>query len=128
MFITFLVSSIAHELVMSCITKKLRGYGFVAMMLQLPIVAIQQSKYFRGKTTLRVSTNYSPTGPERIKNMKEQKKREREKWTCLTYAIEHIFLAVDDLRSRLCKYTTLKFYTAQLINVSWQMCALYVLV
>ncbi|KOC17310.1 putative sterol o-acyltransferase (APE2) [Aspergillus flavus AF70] len=53
MFITFLVSSIAHELVMSCITKKLRGYGFVAMMLQLPIVAVQQSKYFRGKTTLR---------------------------------------------------------------------------
>ncbi|OOO04118.1 membrane bound O-acyl transferase MBOAT family protein [Aspergillus oryzae] len=73
MFITFLVSSIAHELVMSCITKKLRGYGFVAMMLQLPIVAVQQSKYFRGKTTLRVSTNYSPTEPERKK--KEQKKR-----------------------------------------------------
>ena len=73
MFITFLVSSIAHELVMSCITKKLRGYGFVAMMLQLPIVAIQQSKYFRGTTTLRVSTNYSPTEPERKKM--EQKKR-----------------------------------------------------
>ncbi|THC90861.1 hypothetical protein EYZ11_009674 [Aspergillus tanneri] len=51
-FITFLVSSIAHELVMSCITKKLRGYGFIAMMLQLPIVAVQKSKYLRGKTTL----------------------------------------------------------------------------
>ncbi|EAU36297.1 conserved hypothetical protein [Aspergillus terreus NIH2624] len=52
MFITFLVSSIAHELVMSCITKKLRGYGFCAMMLQLPIVAVQKSRYFRGQTTL----------------------------------------------------------------------------
>jgi sterol O-acyltransferase len=55
MFITFLVSSIFHELVMSCITKKLRGYGFLAMMLQLPIIAIQKSKYFRDKTTLNVS-------------------------------------------------------------------------
>ncbi|PYI27072.1 sterol o-acyltransferase [Aspergillus indologenus CBS 114.80] len=52
MFITFLVSAIAHELVMSCITKKLRGYGFLAMMLQLPIVAVQQSKYIKGKTIL----------------------------------------------------------------------------
>ncbi|KAL2826057.1 MBOAT, membrane-bound O-acyltransferase family-domain-containing protein [Aspergillus cavernicola] len=52
MFITFLVSSVFHELVMSCITKKLRGYGFLAMMLQLPIIAIQKSKYFRDKTTL----------------------------------------------------------------------------
>ncbi|KAL3477922.1 MBOAT, membrane-bound O-acyltransferase family-domain-containing protein [Aspergillus californicus] len=52
MFITFFVSSVFHELVMSCITKKLRGYGFLAMMLQLPIIAIQKSKYFRDKTTL----------------------------------------------------------------------------
>lgn len=55
MTITFLVSSLAHELVMSCITKKMRGYGFLAMMLQLPIVTVQKSKYFRGKTTLNVS-------------------------------------------------------------------------
>ncbi|KAJ5294728.1 hypothetical protein PENANT_c014G04270 [Penicillium antarcticum] len=52
MLITFLVSSIFHELVMSCITKKLRGYGFLAMMLQLPIVAVQKSRFFRGRTTL----------------------------------------------------------------------------
>ncbi|KAK2738192.1 hypothetical protein FQN57_007167 [Myotisia sp. PD_48] len=51
MAITFLVSSIAHELVMVCITKKLRGYGFLAMMLQLPIVAVQRSKFVRGKKT-----------------------------------------------------------------------------
>ncbi|KAJ5679006.1 Sterol O-acyltransferase ACAT/DAG/ARE [Penicillium macrosclerotiorum] len=52
MFITFLVSSVFHELVMSCITKKLRGYGFIMMMLQLPIVAVQKSSFFRGRTTL----------------------------------------------------------------------------
>lgn len=54
MVTTFLVSSVAHELVMSCITKKLRGYGFLAMMLQLPIVAIQKSRTLRGRTTLNV--------------------------------------------------------------------------
>ncbi|GLI78052.1 sterol O-acyltransferase 2 [Penicillium ochrochloron] len=52
MFITFLVSSIFHEVVMSCITKKLRGYGFGAMMLQLPIVAVQKSRFFKGRKTL----------------------------------------------------------------------------
>lgn len=55
MFITFLVSSIGHELVMGCITKKLRGYGFLAMMSQLPIVAIQRSKLVRGRRVLNVS-------------------------------------------------------------------------
>lgn len=49
MMITFFVSSLGHELIMGCITKKLRGYGFVAMMLQLPIVAIQRSKLVRGR-------------------------------------------------------------------------------
>jgi len=51
MFITFLVSALAHELVMSCITKKLRGYGFLLMMLQLPIIAIQRSKLLREAKT-----------------------------------------------------------------------------
>lgn len=61
MFITFLVSSIGHELVMGCITKKLRGYGFLAMMSQLPIVAIQRSRFVRGKRVLNVSyTLFSP--------------------------------------------------------------------
>lgn len=55
MLITFLVSSVFHEVVMSCITKKLRGYGFICMMLQLPIVAVQKSRFFRGRTTLNVS-------------------------------------------------------------------------
>lgn len=44
-----------HELIMGCITKKLRGYGFVAMMLQIPIVALQRSPIVRGKDLFNVS-------------------------------------------------------------------------
>ena len=50
--ITFLISALAHELVMGCITRKFRGYGFFAMMLQMPIVMIQRSKWVRGRTLL----------------------------------------------------------------------------
>lgn len=42
--ITFLVSAIGHEIVMVCITKKIRGYGFLAQMSQLPIVMLQRTK------------------------------------------------------------------------------------
>lgn len=49
--ITFLISAVGHEIVMACITKKLRGYGFVCQMLQLPIVMLQRTKYVRGKKT-----------------------------------------------------------------------------
>lgn len=52
--ITFFISAIAHELVMFCITKKLRGYGFFAMMLQMPIVMAQRSRWLRGRTLLNV--------------------------------------------------------------------------
>ncbi|KAI4179315.1 MAG: hypothetical protein L6R41_007911 [Letrouitia leprolyta] len=47
--ITFLLSALGHELVMGCITKKLRGYGFLAQMLQLPIVALQRTRWVKGK-------------------------------------------------------------------------------
>ncbi|KAI9874094.1 MAG: hypothetical protein M1830_010194 [Pleopsidium flavum] len=47
--ITFLISAFGHELVMGCITKKLRGYGFLAQMMQLPIVMLQRTKYVRGR-------------------------------------------------------------------------------
>ena len=47
--LTFFVSALLHELIMGCITKKLRGYGFVAMMLQIPIVGMQRSRLFRGR-------------------------------------------------------------------------------
>ncbi|KAF2637214.1 hypothetical protein P280DRAFT_112095 [Massarina eburnea CBS 473.64] len=50
--ITFFISALAHELVMGCITRKFRGYGFIAMMLQMPIVMVQRSKWVRGRTLL----------------------------------------------------------------------------
>ncbi len=50
--ITFLVSAVGHEIVLACITKKLRGYGFICQMLQLPIVALQQTPWVKGKRTL----------------------------------------------------------------------------
>lgn len=50
--ITFLISALGHEIVMACITKKLRGYGFVCQMSQLPIVMLQRTKWVRGKKTL----------------------------------------------------------------------------
>ncbi|KLU91453.1 sterol O-acyltransferase 2 [Magnaporthiopsis poae ATCC 64411] len=49
--ITFLISAVGHEIVMGCITKKLRGYGFVCQMLQLPIFALQRTRWIRGKHT-----------------------------------------------------------------------------
>ncbi|KAF2139571.1 uncharacterized protein K452DRAFT_320226 [Aplosporella prunicola CBS 121167] len=51
-FITFFISALGHELVMGCITKKLRGYGAFALMLQIPIVMVQRSKWVRGRTLL----------------------------------------------------------------------------
>ncbi|KAH9861297.1 hypothetical protein IAQ61_011034 [Plenodomus lingam] len=50
--LTFLISALAHELVMGCITRKFRGYGFMAMMLQMPIVMVQRSKWVKGRTLL----------------------------------------------------------------------------
>ena len=61
--ITFLISALGHELVMGCITKKLRGYGFFAQMMQLPIVAIQRTQIVRSKTLFNVSeTHFDPIG------------------------------------------------------------------
>jgi len=50
--ITFVISALAHELIMGCITRKFRGYGFVAMMLQGPIVLVQRNRWVRGKHLL----------------------------------------------------------------------------
>ncbi|KAI1390528.1 MBOAT-domain-containing protein [Hypoxylon trugodes] len=49
--ITFLISAVGHEIVMACITKKIRGYGFVCQMLQLPIVMLQRTKWIRTHKT-----------------------------------------------------------------------------
>lgn len=51
-FITFFISAIGHEIVMACITKKLRGYGFLAQMSQLPIIMLQQSRWVKGRWVL----------------------------------------------------------------------------
>ncbi|OAQ66365.2 sterol o-acyltransferase (APE2) [Pochonia chlamydosporia 170] len=50
--ITFLISAVMHEIVMACISKKIRGYGFICQMLQLPIVMLQRTKFIRGRQTL----------------------------------------------------------------------------
>ncbi|KAF2773921.1 hypothetical protein EJ03DRAFT_304533 [Teratosphaeria nubilosa] len=42
MAVTFFISAVAHELVMGCITRKFRGYGFVMMMMQIPLMAVQR--------------------------------------------------------------------------------------
>lgn len=45
--ITFFVSSALHELIMGCITHKLRGYALAAMMQQLPLYAMQNLPFVR---------------------------------------------------------------------------------
>ncbi|KAK5122250.1 hypothetical protein LTR85_004160 [Meristemomyces frigidus] len=50
--ITFFISAVAHELVMGCITRKFRGYGFVLMMMQIPFVAIQRMPGVRERRLL----------------------------------------------------------------------------
>lgn len=54
--VTFILSALGHELVMGCITKKLRGYGFLAQMLQLPIIALQRTQWGREKRLFNVSS------------------------------------------------------------------------
>jgi sterol O-acyltransferase len=50
--VTFVISSLAHELVMGCITRKFRGYGFFMMMMQMPIVMVQRLPWVRKRTLL----------------------------------------------------------------------------
>lgn len=56
---TFLISAIGHEIVMACITKKIRGYGFLAQMSQLPIVMIQRTKWSKGRRVLNNAAFWS---------------------------------------------------------------------
>lgn len=46
-FFTFFVSSVLHELVMGCITLKIRGYGLFFQMTQIPYIIIQRQKFVR---------------------------------------------------------------------------------
>ncbi|BFZ58640.1 Sterol O-acyltransferase 2 (Sterol-ester synthase 2) [Savitreella phatthalungensis] len=50
--VTFVLSSLVHELVMACMTKKIRLYFVFIQMLQIPIIMISRSKFFRHRTTL----------------------------------------------------------------------------
>lgn len=51
--ITFLISALAHELIMGCITRKFRGYGFVLMMMQMPLVFIQRLPWLKEQALLK---------------------------------------------------------------------------
>ncbi|KAK0541520.1 Sterol O-acyltransferase 2 (Sterol-ester synthase 2) [Tilletia horrida] len=52
MFITFLLSSLLHELVMAVVTGKIRGYLFAMQMAQLPLIVIGQIPFIRQNETL----------------------------------------------------------------------------
>lgn len=45
--ITFLLSSVVHEMVMACMTKKIRFYLLISQMLQLPLVVIMRGQFFQ---------------------------------------------------------------------------------
>ncbi|KAL9937539.1 hypothetical protein V8E36_003948 [Tilletia maclaganii] len=47
MFVTFLLSSLLHELVMAVVTGKIRGYLFAMQMAQLPLIVIGQIPFIR---------------------------------------------------------------------------------
>lgn len=53
-FITFVISSIIHEVVMMCIFKTFRGYLFLLQMSQIPLVMISRTKYLRDKKVLGI--------------------------------------------------------------------------
>ena len=50
--ITFLISACVHELLMSVVFGKIRGYLLVLQMSQLPLVWLSRTKYLRGKDIL----------------------------------------------------------------------------
>lgn len=50
--ITFLISSVLHELVMITVSGKLRGYLFLAQMSQYPLVLLAQSPMIKNNHTL----------------------------------------------------------------------------
>ena len=48
-FATFLLSALVHELVMFCLFKKVRGYLFACQLLQVPLVALSRTRFFRAR-------------------------------------------------------------------------------
>lgn len=45
--ITFFLSSLVHEMVMACMTKKIRAYLLCSQMLQLPLVMLMRMRFFK---------------------------------------------------------------------------------
>jgi len=43
MFITFVMSALAHELVMAVVTKKIRMYLFLLQLIQIPLIAVSRT-------------------------------------------------------------------------------------
>ena len=80
------MSAFGHELVMGCITKKLRGYGFAAQMSQLPITAVQRIKIVRSRKLLNVS---GPTDFSHLNHLLR----------LAYYNLEHTLLVFHDPRS-----------------------------
>lgn len=52
MFLTFLLSSLVHELVMAIVSGKIRFYLFAAQMVQLPLIIISQIPFIKQNETL----------------------------------------------------------------------------
>ncbi|CBQ70133.1 related to acyl-CoA sterol acyltransferase [Sporisorium reilianum SRZ2] len=52
MFLTFLLSSLVHELVMAIVSGKIRFYLFAAQMVQLPLIVLSQVPLIRRNETL----------------------------------------------------------------------------
>ncbi|GAC97889.1 sterol O-acyltransferase [Pseudozyma hubeiensis SY62] len=52
MFLTFLLSSLVHELVMAIVSGKVRGYLFAAQMIQLPLIFLSQVPFIKRNETL----------------------------------------------------------------------------
>lgn len=46
MFVTFLLSSLLHELVMAIVSGKIRGYLFAMQMAQIPLIALGQVRLY----------------------------------------------------------------------------------
>lgn len=52
MFVTFLLSSLLHELVMAIVSGKIRGYLFAMQMAQIPLMALAQVPLVKRNETL----------------------------------------------------------------------------
>lgn len=51
-FVTFLLSALVHELCMTILFKKVRGYLFTMQLLQMPLVTLSRTKLLKGRTVL----------------------------------------------------------------------------